>query len=183
MPQPSSGSSSKTGSTVLATLIRDRRHQLGLSRHELAEATGVPYSTIAQIETAYRGVSPSRLGVIARTLQLDPAELYDVLAAEPASSAASASAAGPDQAAGTNVDSWHANPVYVTAMRQPAAAAPAGPPAAPPGTPEPEIISHIVKLLSQLPATRRLDALGQVQARLMADLVHDEVQRMTRANE
>src|SRR4051794_19724236 len=83
MSKPAAQGSSKTGSTVLAQLIRDRRHQLGLSRQELAEATGVPYSTVAQIETAYRGGAPGRLGVIARALQLDPKELYDVLASEP----------------------------------------------------------------------------------------------------
>src|SRR3954465_9030791 len=123
---PSDGSA-KTGSDELARLIRERREQRGMSRQDPADATGVPYPTIAQIETAYRGVSPSRLGVIARALQLDPAELYDVLAAEPTSSAASAEAAGPDQPVGTTVDSWHANPVYVTAVREPAAAAPAAP--------------------------------------------------------
>src|SRR4051794_16285385 len=111
MSKPSSGS--KTGSTRLAQLIRDRRHQLGLSRQQLAEATGVPYSTVAQIKTAYRGVSPSRLGVIARPLQLDPAEMYDVLASDPSAPPAATSA----NATGSTMeqekdDSWHHNPNY-----------------------------------------------------------------------
>src|SRR5881397_2898693 len=82
MSRSASEGSAKTGSEELARLIRDRREQLGMSRQDLADATGVPYPTIAQIETAYRGVSPSRLGVIARALGLDPAELYEVLASD-----------------------------------------------------------------------------------------------------
>src|SRR3954447_21764194 len=82
MSSSSNEGSPKTGSEELARLMRQRREQLGMSRQDLAEATGVPYPTIAQIETAYRGVSPSRLGVIARALGLDPAQLYDVLASD-----------------------------------------------------------------------------------------------------
>ena len=72
--------SGKTGSDELARVVRERRESLGWTRQQLADATGIPYPTIAQIETAYRGVSPSRLGVIARVLGLDPKELYEVLA-------------------------------------------------------------------------------------------------------
>ena len=74
--------SGKTGSDELARVVRERRESLGWTRQQLADATGIPYPTIAQIETAYRGVSPSRLGVIARVLGLDPKELYDVLASQ-----------------------------------------------------------------------------------------------------
>src|SRR5260370_18763501 len=82
MARESGGGRAKRGGGRLAGLIRDRREQLGMSRQDLADATRVPYPTIAQIETAYRGVSPSRLGTIARALGLDPAELYDVLASD-----------------------------------------------------------------------------------------------------
>src|SRR4051795_2374093 len=123
MSKPAAQGSSKTGSSVLAQLIRDRRHQLGLSRQQLAEATGVPYSTVAQIETAYRGVSPSRLGVIARALQLDPAELYDVLASEPTAAAPAAPASTSESTMQQeNADSWHHNPNYASAASPPRAA-------------------------------------------------------------
>src|SRR3954447_9131357 len=125
MAKPSSGSS-KTGSNRLAELIRDRRHRLGMTRQQLAEATGVPYSTVAQIETAYRGVSPSRLGVIARALQLDPAELYDVLASDQtAASAAAASTTGSTMQQEKD-DSWHHNPNYAAAANPPRAAPASG---------------------------------------------------------
>src|SRR3954465_13726039 len=109
---PSDGSA-KTGSDELARLIRERREQRGMSRQDPADATGVPYPTIAQIETAYRGVSPSRLGVIARALGLDPAELYDVLAREtgaPAHAAKPRRARPPARVRGD--DDWQANPAY-----------------------------------------------------------------------
>ena len=67
--------SGKTGSDELARVVRERRESQGWTRQQLADATGIPYPTIAQIETAYRGVSPSRLGVIARVLGLDPKDL------------------------------------------------------------------------------------------------------------
>src|SRR4051794_39693201 len=111
---PSDGSA-KTGSDELARLIRERREQLGMSRQDLADATGVPYPTIAQIETAYRGVSPSRLGVIARALGLDPKELYDVLASDTGSSASvarrSSRRSGPAARSRGN-DAWLTNPAY-----------------------------------------------------------------------
>ena len=129
-----SGGSGKTGSDELARVVRERRESLGWTRQQLADATGIPYPTIAQIETAYRGVSPSRLGVIARVLGLDPKELYDVLASEgevggapPPMSAAPARGRSAQRfrAAG----SWHDNPGF-------AAAAPASPVGRPsPGRP------------------------------------------------
>src|SRR3954454_24511710 len=109
---PSDGSA-KTGSEELARLIRDRREQLGMSRQDLADATGVPYPTIAQIETAYRGVSPSRLGVIARALGLDPKELYDVLASDTGAPATAAKPRRVRPAARVRGNAeWLANPAY-----------------------------------------------------------------------
>ena len=113
----------KTGSEELARVVRERREELGLSRQELADATGIPYLTIAQIETAYRGVSPARLGVIARALGLDPKELFEVLASqEPAASVGAASTvvqspparegAGFRAAGPVSATTWHSNPRF-----------------------------------------------------------------------
>ena len=88
----------KTGSQELARILRERREELGMSRQDLADATGIPYPTVAQIETAYRGVSPARLGVIARVLGLDPKDLYDVLASEGAADSGCARLRPPDRA-------------------------------------------------------------------------------------
>lgn len=128
----------KTGSEELARILRERREKLGMSRQDLADATGIPYPTVAQIETAYRGVSPARLGVIARVLELDPKELYDVLASAGAADSAlraPAPATGSGRApTGSRTETaqpppagatWHANPTFAAAM--PMAAPPPAP--------------------------------------------------------
>jgi Helix-turn-helix len=167
---PSEGTG-KTGSHALAQTIRERREQLGMSRHELAEATAVPYPTIAQIETAYRGVSPSRLGVIARALDLDPADLYEVLASDAASPSATPARRSHSSRHSMDGGDWQPNPAY-----------------APPSAPLPEeshrpssdVVAQVVHLLSQLPRNERLDALGQVQSQLLKRLVQEDVRRETR---
>src|SRR3954467_4943737 len=110
---PSEGSA-KTGSEALAQLIKGRREELGMTRQELADATGVPYPTIAQIETAYRGVSPSRLGVIPRPLGLDPAELYGVLASDTGTAAPTSRSARRSRptARMRGDEDWLTNPAY-----------------------------------------------------------------------
>jgi transcriptional regulator with XRE-family HTH domain len=173
---PSDGSS-KTGSERLARLIRHRREHLGMSRQDLAGATGVPYPTIAQIETAYRGVSPSRLGTIARALGLDPAQLYDVLASDPPSAAANPARRTRSTAQAGGDSEWLPNPAYA-----PPPAPMTGDQTPPPmeaASPASDVVEHVVALLSELPPHERLDALGRVQSRLLSGLVQDEVRRAT----
>ena len=148
--------SGKTGSEELARVVRERRDGLGWTRQQLADATGIPYPTIAQIETAYRGVSPARLGVIARALGLDPKDLYDLLASEgeadapvlpvaaapiaeapmtaapeSASSRSAAPHRGPSAQRFRAAGSWHDNPGFAAAAPSPSAdrPVPASPPA------------------------------------------------------
>jgi transcriptional regulator with XRE-family HTH domain len=186
----------KTGSDELARVVRERRESLGWTRQQLADATGIPYPTIAQIETAYRGVSPSRLGVIARVLGLDPKELYDVLASEPEVGGAPAQLSGAPargrsaqrfRAAG----SWHENPGFAAAPASPAgrparAVAPAAATArtAAPGltgqAPS-DVIDRVVELLSGLPTDERLEALSQVQSRVLDRIVQDRVEGADRS--
>jgi transcriptional regulator with XRE-family HTH domain len=174
---PSDGSA-KTGSEELARLIRDRREQLGMSRQDLADATGVPYPTIAQIETAYRGVSPSRLGVIARALGLDPKELYDVLASDTGAPATAAKPRRARPAARVRGNAeWLANPAYAP---QSAPMLADSAPLAMELPPSPDVVEQVVALLSALPAHERLDALGRVQSRLLSGLVQEEVRQATK---
>ena len=170
----SESASGKTGSAELARLIQNRRHQLGISRQELAEQTGIPYSTLAQVETAYRGVSPSRLGVIARALGLDPKELYDVLAGD---AMLTSSAPSVDRAVSTRRQAagWHPNRTYVAAS--PPAPQVTADAMAMADEPAPDPVDQVVELLSELPADQRLDALGRVQARLLSGLVDEGVRR------
>jgi len=169
---PSDGSA-KTGSERLARLIRDRREQLGMSRQDLADATTVPYPTIAQIETAYRGVSPSRLKTIARALGLDPAELYDVLASDTPPDASKPGRQARSAARAPGDSGWLPNPAYAPPVPM---ADPAPPPseAAPPAS---DVVEHVVALLSELPPHERFAGRGRVQSRLLSGLVREEVQR------
>jgi transcriptional regulator with XRE-family HTH domain len=186
--------SGKTGSDELARVVRERRESLGWTRQQLADATGIPYPTIAQIETAYRGVSPSRLGVIARVLGLDPKELYDVLASAdeiggPAASASAEPTRGRSAQRFRAAGSWHDNPGFAA----PAAVAQVGRPArpvpptaaprsalrTPTGTsdqPSPDVIGRVVELLSQLPADERLEALSRVQHVVLDQIVQERVE-------
>jgi len=191
--------SGKTGSDELARVVRERRESLGWTRQQLADATGIPYPTIAQIETAYRGVSPSRLGVIARVLGLDPKELYDVLASqgEVAGAAAPLSAAparGRSAQRFRAAGSWHDNPGFAAAApvspvgRPARAVSPAAdPPAALPAPTgptdqrSPDVIGRVVELLSQLPADERLEALSRVQNVVLDQIVQERVEGADRS--
>lgn len=175
MPRSPSDGSAKTGSERLARLIRERREQLGMSRQDLADATGVPYPTIAQVETAYRGVSPSRLGMLARALGLDPAELYDVLTSDTPSAGTKPTRRARAISRARGEGEWLPNPAYAP---PPVATDPAPLPveAAPSVS---DVVEHVVALLSELPAHERLDALGRVQSRLLSRLVQEEVRRAT----
>jgi transcriptional regulator with XRE-family HTH domain len=176
MTMPSAESGGKTGSRALGDLIQRRRKELGLSRQELAERTGVPYPTLAQIETAYRKASPTRLRVIAEALGLSSADLFEVLTSgdldgdEPTHTPHAPSAA-PARVAGA----WIANPAYL-ADKQIDASIPAVT-----GAADSDAVERVVGILSELPASERLDALARVQSRLLSGLVEDEVRRATRS--
>jgi transcriptional regulator with XRE-family HTH domain len=175
---PSATGSGKTGSLALAQLIRDRRKQLGLSRQDLADAAGIPYPTIAQIETGYRGASPVRLGTIARALGLDPKDMYEILTSDASADAAGPSRPSPAGAAVRGGHGWHANPSYL-APPSPPATVPAEAIPTPAVPPAPDVVDRVLELLSQLPAQERLDALTRVQARLLSALVDEQVQQAT----
>jgi transcriptional regulator with XRE-family HTH domain len=191
--------SGKTGSDELARVVRERRESLGWTRQQLADATGIPYPTIAQIETAYRGVSPSRLGVIARVLGLDPKELYDVLASEgeaagPAASMSAPPARGRSAQRFRAAGSWHDNPGFAAAAPVSPAGRPARalPPAADPmpapgaqlGRADqrpPDVIDQVVELLSGLPSGERLEVLSRVQNVVLDRIVQERIEGAERS--
>ena len=57
------GTSPKTGDIEVGRKIASRREELGISRKELAELTGLSYPYIAQIETGYRLPSTRHQGL------------------------------------------------------------------------------------------------------------------------
>ena len=60
---------------VIAKLVEGRRIRLGLSRAELARASGVPSSTIDRLERQHLGCSAADLWRIAQVLEVSMAEL------------------------------------------------------------------------------------------------------------
>jgi transcriptional regulator with XRE-family HTH domain len=161
--------SKKTGSDELGELIRARRDDLGMSRRELVEATGLSYPYVSQLETGYRLPSSTALRDLAGALQMSTDELVSVMPAERSGSARTSPGSG-----------WISNPSY--ARPTSAAPLPARRPR-PPGRPRRRptaVVEEAVDLLSSLPPDQRLDALSKVQRALMAGLVDEEVRRTGR---
>lgn len=68
--------SPKTGDMELGQKIATRREELGMSRKQLAEAAGLSYPYIAQIETGYRLPSTKHHLVLAGVLGMSLDELF-----------------------------------------------------------------------------------------------------------
>ena len=61
----------------LGTMLRQRRHALGLSVYAIKDATGIPSTTISRIETgSFKAPRPDKLARIAQALGLSAGELF-----------------------------------------------------------------------------------------------------------
>ena len=65
---------------LLATAVRDRRAQLNLSQRQLAKRAGVADATISKLETAQLSPSLDTLAKVTAGLEMDLAELIDLVA-------------------------------------------------------------------------------------------------------
>lgn len=68
--------SPKTGDIDMGRKIAARRDELGMTRKQLAEATGLSYPYIAQIETGYRMPSTRHQVPLTRVLGMSLDELF-----------------------------------------------------------------------------------------------------------
>lgn len=75
--QRSQGTSPKTGDIDLGRRIAQRREELGMSRKELADAVGISYPYLAQIETGYRLPSAKHQVTMSKILGISLDELFD----------------------------------------------------------------------------------------------------------
>jgi len=66
---------------VFGARVRDRRHQLGLSQEQLADACGLHWTFVGQVERGRRNVSLHNILKLAQGLQTDPGELVRSLKA------------------------------------------------------------------------------------------------------
>lgn len=62
--------SPKTGNQEFGDLLREAREDRGMSRRDLAEATGLSYPYISQLETGYRLPSPTAIQTLSRVLHV-----------------------------------------------------------------------------------------------------------------
>lgn len=143
-------SSPKTGDIVVGRLIARRREDLGLSRKALAEITGLSYPYIAQIETGYRMPSSRHHGPLARALGLSLDELFG----------ASGTGDGPLTDARVIDDPTADRPSSRT------------------GSTVDSAVYTAVAALAQLPTSVRLEALSQVQLRVVTGVAQEQARGM-----
>lgn len=61
----------------LGTMLRQRRHALGLTVRQIGAATDIPSTTVSRIETgSFRAPRPDKLARIAQALELSAGELF-----------------------------------------------------------------------------------------------------------
>lgn len=138
--------SPKTGDVVVGRLIARRREDLGLSRKALAEITGLSYPYIAQIETGYRMPSSRHHGPIARALGLSLDELFGT------------PGIGDEAVNDTRTDD------DVTTAR----------PSSRTGSTVESAVDAAVTALAGLPTSVRLEALSQVQLRVVTGVAREQ---------
>ncbi len=113
--------SAKTGNEEFGDRLRRAREALGMSRRDLAEATGLSYPYVSQIETGYRMPSAPAMRSLADALGLRPESLFD--AVPPAAPRDAGRAVQPAALSRTTAS---APAVPAPAPRAPAPSAPAG---------------------------------------------------------
>ena len=64
---------------ILADNLKENRRKLGLTQEELAEKAGVSTHYIAMIETCKKYPKPDMLEQIAKTLEIEPYKLFNVV--------------------------------------------------------------------------------------------------------
>jgi len=147
----------RSGSDEFGEALRSRREALGLSRRDLVAATGLSYPYVSQLETGYRMPSQKSLHRLAQALRVDPSELsasisFDEWPSTPKAFAVAASAAH---------GHWRANPAF--AAESPRQEQPKPGPVA----------RQAAELISSLPVDARLEALAQVQRRVVEALIEE----------
>lgn len=153
----------KRGSAELAELLRAGREAMGMSRRDLADATGLSYPYISQLETADRRPSPEAMHVLARALGVDPGQLFATLS--PDEPAAGQTGSRRRSAVGGASSQYLGNPAHAST---PSAARPAD---------EADPVRAAVAALESVPVQDRLAALNEVQAAVVAGLVGRRTRR------
>jgi transcriptional regulator with XRE-family HTH domain len=151
------------GAEQFGRLLAARRHELGLSPRDLADASGLSYPYVSQLETGYRLPSHKALAALARALRMAPNELSASvlhaasLSEPPALGQSARGLVGPRT--GTPIRTYEG--VAASAAPRPAHAE--------------EVAQQIADLVRALPRGERLEALHLAQRQVTEHLVADEV--------
>ena len=144
----------KPDSREVGERIKRRRDELGMKRKTLAEAAGISYPYISQLETGSRDASLPTQIAIARALDVTLDALFapeDLPGSSPSSAAALSPPGSPNDPGGV-----------------PSATAPS------PAAPTTSILNTVVEAATQqierLPSSMRVDALNKIQLRVMRSL-------------
>ena len=154
------------GAEEFGRRLKARRHELGMSRRDVVEASGLSYPYVSQLESGYRLPSHKSVAMLASALELEPPELsaalpYPDVGASPMSASARAE------------DPWRSNPRYrATSTPSPRAAST---PARRKPSPR-RVADEVARLITTLPRDQRLDALSRAQRQVLDALVAEEVQ-------
>lgn len=183
--------SAKTGNQEFGDLLREAREDRGMSRRDLAEATGLSYPYISQLETGYRLPSPSAIQTLSRVLRVSLDAIFATITSdEPA--------AAPRRRISPAQTGWVQNRAFAPAPSPAPAAGAAGVGAGSgAGMPPPEAsfihsaaevpladthpwvassteaVSVVMDLLLRLPVDDRLHALAQIQQLVVRSAVED----------
>ena len=159
------GARKEPGAEEFGRRIKARREELGLSRRDLVEASGLSYPYVSQLETGYRLPAHKALAALAEALEMSPTELSaSIPYAEALASSDLRSSRKPSRPSRRR-DDWYGNPQYVA---MPDAAAP---------PPDPgRVAQQIADLVAALPRDQRLDALHFAQRQVLDELVTEEVE-------
>ena len=192
--------SPKSGNQEFGDLLREAREDRGMSRRDLAEATGLSYPYISQLETGYRLPSPTAIQTLSRVLHVSLDAIFAAItnpsdrlptaprrrtratplswvengafATEPATSGA---APGPADAEGALRLQDSAVGAGATPPVMPAAPTVAAGPT--PGHDTEEVVAAVLDLLSAVPAENRLHALAQIQAAVVKGIIDDGIRQ------
>jgi transcriptional regulator with XRE-family HTH domain len=154
------------GAEEFGRVLKARREQLGLSRRDVVDATGLSYPYVSQLETGYRLPSHRALAALAEALELSPTELSASIRYEEALASSDLRSARKSRSPRRGGD-WYGNPLYAAALPR-AETSPQGPDAG-------RVAQQIAELFAALPMDQRLDALNLAQRAVMEDLVAEQV--------
>jgi DNA-binding XRE family transcriptional regulator len=186
--------SPKTGSRQFGDLLRRARERRGMSRRDVAEATELSYPYISQLETGYRQPSPAAIQSLASALHISLDEMFEAMGrrpaeANPAATVAASSGWTPNRnysAGGSGAGNLWGVSTTPSAPAAPApgtmAPLPRNRTAGDDGAAADGIIAEVMDILAALSPQEQLEAVAEVQARVIQAVIDDRVARGQRGS-